>query len=311
MNSPLRPRHIPEEALRDTEAIEAELKRAGMTGDDVRRNEQARAPADRSGDQRSPGERLRSVGDLLRSPEQRRAEQLRAPVERPAEPLPAPSDRQGKEREKEKDRDREKKKKKGKKREEEKQSLGSNRGIETMFRTTFQSHNDLVALADQKANMMISVNGIIISILLASLSPRLDETGWVLIPTGILLIGCIGSLVCGVLAARPRVTRNPATLDDVKASRANLLFFANFLGMPVTDYLEGMRWMMTRPDEVYLTMLRNLYALGHILEKKFRLLWFSYTIFLGGLGLAVIVAVFVLVHWLMTSPVMVPQQVVP
>lgn len=204
-----------------------------------------------------------------------------------------------------KDRKDRNKKKKGKKR-DERQGLGSNRGIETMFRTTYQSHNDLVALADQKANMMISVNGIIISILLASLSPRLDETGWVLIPTGMLLIGCVGSLVCGVLAARPRVTRNPATLDDVKAGRANLLFFANFLGMPVVDYVEGMRWLMSNPDEVYMTMVRNLYALGHILEKKFRLLWLSYTIFLTGLGLAVVIAVFVLVHWLMTGPVMVP-----
>jgi hypothetical protein len=225
--------------------------------------------------------------------------------------LRAAGDRlQVREREKEKERKKDKEKKKHRKRKKrEEPHLGSNRGIETMFRTTYQSHNDLVALADQKANMMISVNGIIISILLASLSPRLDETGWVLIPTGILLVGCIGSLVCGVLAARPRVTRNPATLEDVKAGRANLLFFANFLGMPVTDYLESMRWLMTNPDQVYLTMLRNLYALGHILEKKFRLLWFSYTIFLSGLGVAVVVAVFVLLHWLLTGPQMVPTTV--
>jgi hypothetical protein len=186
------------------------------------------------------------------------------------------------------------------------QSLGSNRGIETMFRTTFQSHNDLVSLADQKANMMISVNGIIISILLASLSPRLDETGWVLIPTGMLLLGCVGSLVFGVLAARPRVTRNPASLEDVRAGRANLLFFGNFLGMPMEDYLEGMRLLMANPEEVYMTMVRNLYALGHILEKKFRLLWLSYTMFLSGLGAAVVVAVVMLLRWLMTGPVMVP-----
>ena len=198
-----------------------------------------------------------------------------------------------------------KKKKKGKKQDMH-QGLGSNRGIETMFRTTFQSHNDLVSLADQKANMMISVNGIIISILLASLSPRLDETGWVLIPTGMLLLGCVGSLVFGVLAARPRVTRNPASLEDVRAGRANLLFFGNFLGMPMEDYLEGMRLLMANPEEVYMTMVRNLYALGHILEKKFRLLWLSYTMFLSGLGAAVVVAVVMLLRWLMTGPVMVP-----
>jgi hypothetical protein len=196
-----------------------------------------------------------------------------------------------------------KEKKKRKKLEEKQQGLGSNRGIETMFRTTYQSHNDLVALADNKANMMISVNGIIISILLASLSPRLDETGWVLIPTGLLLLGCVGSLIFGVLAARPRVSRNPASLDDVKAGRANLLFFGNFLGMPMTDYVDGMRLLMENPEEVYMTMVRNLYALGHILEKKFRLLWLSYTFFLSGLGLAVLISLVVLVRWLVVGPV--------
>jgi hypothetical protein len=199
-----------------------------------------------------------------------------------------------------------KEKKKRKKLEAKHHGVGSNRGIETMFRTTFQTHNDLVSLADNKANMMISVNGIIISILLASLSPRLEETGWVLIPTGMLLLGCIGSLICSVLAARPRVTRSPASLEDVKAGRANPLFFGNFLGMPMTEYLEGMRVLMNDPDEIYMAMVRNLYALGHILEKKFRLLWLSYTLFLGGLGMAVVVAIVVLVRWLALGPVVVP-----
>jgi hypothetical protein len=197
-----------------------------------------------------------------------------------------------------------KKEKKKRKRLEEKQrgGLGSSRGIETMFRTTFQTHNDLVALADNKANMMISVNGIIISVLLASMSPRLEETGWVLIPTGMLLFGCIGSLVFSVLAARPRVTRSTVSLDDVRAGKANLLFFGNFLGMPMEDYLQSMRVLMENPDEIYMTMVRNLYALGHILEKKFRLLWLSYTVFLSGLGLAVLVALVVLVRWLTAGP---------
>ena len=184
-----------------------------------------------------------------------------------------------------KDRKERKEEKKGEKK--AKDGLGSARGIETMFRTTFQSHNDLVALADNKANMMISVNGVIISILLASVSGGVDQVPWKMLPTIALMVGCIGSMVFGVLAARPRVTRNPVTLEDVRSGRANLLFFGNFLSMPMSDYLEGMRILMGDPDEAYMQMVRNLYALGHILEKKFKLLWMSYTIFLIGLGGAV------------------------
>jgi hypothetical protein len=180
----------------------------------------------------------------------------------------------------------EKRDRKDKERKKEKKKGKATRGIETMFRTTFQSHNDLVGLADNKANMMISVNGLIISILFASMSANVNRVS--LVPIITLMVGCAGSMIFGVIAARPRVTRNPITLEDVRAGRANLLFFGNFLTMPMPDYLEGMRVLMANPDEAYMNMVRNLYALGHILEKKFRLLALSYTFFLLGLGGAVV-----------------------
>jgi len=199
-----------------------------------------------------------------------------------------------------------KEKKKRKKLEQKAGGLGSSRGIETMFRTTFQSHNDLVALADNKANMMISVNGIIISILLASLGARLEESGGMLIPTGALLVGCLGSLVCSVMAARPRVTRMPTVPDAAAPGDVNLLFFGSFLNMPQEEYIRQMRLLMEDPEQVYLTMVRNLYTLGHILEKKFRLIWMSYTIFLSGLSVAVGLALVLFARWLTSGPVLVP-----
>ena len=39
---------------------------------------------------------------------------------------------------------------------------GTNRGVETMFRSAYRVQMELTALADNKANMMISINGIII-----------------------------------------------------------------------------------------------------------------------------------------------------
>ena len=50
-------------------------------------------------------------------------------------------------------------------------SLGTSRGIETLFKTQYRVNMDLSALADTKSNIMISINGIIISIILASISP--------------------------------------------------------------------------------------------------------------------------------------------
>ena len=58
------------------------------------------------------------------------------------------------------------------KKKKKKEGLGTSRGIETMFRTSYRTHVDLSSLADNKANIMIGINGIIMSILIASISPK-------------------------------------------------------------------------------------------------------------------------------------------
>ena len=76
-----------------------------------------------------------------------------------------------------------------------KKSIGTNRGIETMLRSAYRVQMDLTGLADNKANMMISINGIIISIIIASVAPKLDANPWLLIPTAVFLIGNLVSIV--------------------------------------------------------------------------------------------------------------------
>ena len=165
---------------------------------------------------------------------------------------------------------------------------GSARGVETMFRTNYRTHLDLSNLADNKANIMISINGIIISILLASIYPRIIENRLLLLPTAVLSAFCLLSLVYAVIAARPRVTRSNATLDDVRAGKANILFFGTFASMPEDDFLQGMKELIKDPERTYENMARDIYGLGSVLETKYRLLRSSYTIFMIGLILGVV-----------------------
>jgi len=107
-------------------------------------------------------------------------------------------------------------------------ALGTNRGIETMFRSAYRVQMGLTALADNKANMMISINGIIISIIIASVAPKLDSNPWLLIPTTLFLLGTLVSIIFAILAARPRVVSTPIDLNDLRHSKGNILFFGNF-----------------------------------------------------------------------------------
>src|SRR5690606_22457325 len=103
-----------------------------------------------------------------------------------------------------------------------------------------------------------------------------------------------GALVFAVLAARPHLSRRSVTLDQVRRDAANILFFGNFTSLPQEDYITGMTELIRDSDRLYVSMLRDIYNLGAVLERKLRLLRISYMFFMWGLvaGVGLFVAVF-------------------
>lgn len=185
--------------------------------------------------------------------------------------------------------------KKQKKKDKKKAGAGSNRGIETMFRMVYRTHLELSALADTKANIMISINGIMISVIIASIGSNLARSPWLAVPVGVLLSGCLISLIFSVLAARPRVGSEAIPLEALRSRQSNILFFGNFVHMPEADFLVGIRELMGRTEELYQTMARDIYSLGGVLSRKYRLLRIAYNTFMAGLVAAVVMLLVVLV----------------
>jgi predicted metal-dependent HD superfamily phosphohydrolase len=162
------------------------------------------------------------------------------------------------------------------------------RGIETMFRLTSSNHLDLSSMADSKANIMISVNAIIVSVLLSVLLRRLEEYPNLTIPMIIFLVTCVFTMIFAVLATRPTITIGTFTEDDIKSKRANLLFFGNFYKMRLQDYEYGMHEMMKDREFLYSSLIRDIYFLGVVLGKKYRLLRIAYNIFMFGFVISVL-----------------------
>jgi len=173
---------------------------------------------------------------------------------------------------------------------EEKKPPGTARCVETMFRSVYRVQMDLTGLADNKANMMISINGIIISIVLASVAPKLDANPWLLLPTTILLIGNMVSMIFAILAARPRVSHNPGQPGEsmeVAPRGGNILFFGTFANLSEDRFVQRMQAMMADKDNVYDSMIRNIHGLGSVLFRKFVLLRYAYSSFMVALVLGV------------------------
>lgn len=162
------------------------------------------------------------------------------------------------------------------------------RGIETMFRLTSKNHITLSTMADSKANILISVNSIIISILIGALMQKLDSNPHLIIPTIILLAVNLGAIVFAILSIRPNVTKGLFTRADIEDHRTNLLFFGNFHKMKRDDYHWGMNRLMENKSFLYSSLIDDVYFLGVVLARKYRLLRTAYNIFMFGIVIAVV-----------------------
>lgn len=164
------------------------------------------------------------------------------------------------------------------------------RGIETMFRVTLRNHITLSNIADTKANILLSVNAIIISLALSNLIPKLDNPSnhYLIIPTVIFVIFSLASMALSVLATRPNITSGKFSREDVENKKVNLLFFGNFHKMKLEDFEWAMGEMMADRDYLYSSMKKDLYFLGLVLHKKYKILRFTYAIFLMGIIVSVI-----------------------
>ena len=181
-----------------------------------------------------------------------------------------------------------------------KKALGTNRGIETMFRSAYRVQLALTGLADNKANMMISINGIIISIIIASIAPKLDSNPWLFVPTSLFLLGTLVSIIFAIMAARPRVTSTHIDIQDLQHSDGNILFFGNFCTLQESEFLEGMTRLIQDKTVLYESMIRDIHGLGSVLHKKFALLQVAYTSFMIALilGVTSFIGVFIWIQWI-------------
>ena len=164
------------------------------------------------------------------------------------------------------------------------------RGIETMFRVTLKNHITLSNIADTKANILLSVNAIIVSLVLSNLASKLDKPSndYLITPTIIFIMFTVASIILSIMATRPNVTRGEFTKEDVANKKVNLLFFGNFHKMSLQDFEWAMGEMMQDRDYLYSSMKKDLYFLGLVLDKKYKILRLTYTVFMIGIIVSVI-----------------------
>jgi len=194
----------------------------------------------------------------------------------------------------------------------EKKKIGSAKGVETLFRNAYRAELDLLALAATKANIMISLNGFIVSALMISGGFIYASTPLFLVPAILFLFTSATSIYFALSAASPDnsspKTRFMAWLNDLVVGKlntsslkdqimskksfidgqSNILIYEDRAMLSKAEYLTRMHDLLSDQEQIYEKMSDQLYWLGIMIDRKFKMLRISYSVFRWGIIFSII-----------------------
>ncbi len=163
------------------------------------------------------------------------------------------------------------------------------RGIQTLFRIISKNHYTLITTVDRKANIMISVSAVIVTLAIGGvIGPATEVLEIQFLPIVLISFTSMLSILFAIFAIRPVHNHGSFTEDEVRNKQGNLLYFGNFHNMHVKDYEWGMLQMLNDRDYLYSSMIRDIYYLGQSIKKKHRNLRISLNIFMVGFFVTII-----------------------
>jgi predicted metal-dependent HD superfamily phosphohydrolase len=162
------------------------------------------------------------------------------------------------------------------------------RGVETLFRTAANNHMQLSQMGDGKANILISINSIILSVMISFVITKLDVNRHLIIPTLMIIIVCVTTIVLAILSTRPKISHGRFTAEQIISKEANLLFFGNFHNMPLAEYKSAVKDMMLDKEFLYESLIMDIYYVGKVLARKYRFTTWAYNVFMFGIVICMI-----------------------
>jgi hypothetical protein len=157
--------------------------------------------------------------------------------------------------------------------------------LDHLIRQTRWHHAQLSSMADVKANMMLTISSVVLTLSVRYLTEPLFR------PAAIVLIFfCLLTVIMAAYAAMPKTPiRSNGHKPDVKSATFNLLFFGNFSQLTYEQFKAAMAEVMASPEETYEVQIREIYTLGCFLaEKKYRFIRLAYLSFITGLIVSMI-----------------------
>ncbi len=159
--------------------------------------------------------------------------------------------------------------------------------LDHMMKQTRNHHVQLSFMADSKANMLLTISSVLITLTVPHITkPGLKFGAFVLIGF------CLLTIILSTYAVMPKLpikTRKNGKID-IRKPHFNLLFFGDFIKMDFDDFQSEMEVVLNDSSKTYQAMTKEIYTLGHFLAaKKYRFIRLAYGAFIIGIFTSVIV----------------------
>jgi len=158
--------------------------------------------------------------------------------------------------------------------------------VDNILRINVTNQMRLTVMADQKANIMITVASIVFSVTVANLDNEVMK--W---PLLFFAFGCTVSLLAAIFAIIPQTgyPKIPGTDEIDRESPAfNPLFFGHFAHIPIDEYKEDYAETLMTDDRIYDALAGDIYGIGTtLMNNKYKWLRRSYMAFLVGMSGAI------------------------
>ncbi len=175
----------------------------------------------------------------------------------------------------------------------EKNEISASTGNES-FRAHFlrvvqQHHVQLSVMGDNKANLMITVSAIVLTLSVQYLN---NET--MRYPAMIMMLSCLFCMSFAVYATMPKGSKRLEILaaSGLKDGSLNPLYFGHFALVPFPEFEEVMDGFLRKGENAYKAQIKDIYQLGWFLHhRKYRYVRYGYTSLLAGLAASTITAI--------------------
>lgn len=167
--------------------------------------------------------------------------------------------------------------------------------ILNIIRTTLRNNIELTHIADNKANVLLSLNALMITFLVPFIIPYVDmiKASYLFIPLAILIITCFVTIYISALVLKPgKFFENQKLLK--KGQYVSPFFFGNYYKMNKQEFSEYIQDALSHKSMVRDHITEDLHYIGSRLGRKMSLIRVAFNIFTIGFFASITLSIILL-----------------